>query len=55
MGNNEHLKISDLFSYVKKIELVLENSRELKAFVKRAQVGSCFLESRIEVLVPRHN
>lgn len=55
MENNEHLRISDLFSYVKKIELVLENSRELKALVKRAQVGACFLESRIEVLVPRHN
>jgi hypothetical protein len=55
MENNGHLRISDLFSCVKKIEVVLENSRELKALVKRAQVGFCFLDSGIEVLVPRHN
>lgn len=39
MENNGHLRISDLFSCVKKIEVVLENSRELKALVKRAQVA----------------
>ena len=55
MENNGHLRISDQFSCVKKIEVVLENSRELKALVKRAQVGFCFLDSGIEVLVPRHN
>ena len=55
MANNRHLRISDLFSCVKKIEVVLENSRELKVLVKKAQVGSCFLDGGIEVLVPRHN
>lgn len=31
MGNDRHLRKSDLFSCVKKIEVILENSRELES------------------------